>query len=93
MFPRIKLVEHIQDYRLKLVFVDGTEAELDFAKRILGRGGVFVPLEEVAFFAQVTVDPEVGTLVWPNGVDLDPDVLYAEATGVTIDLGLSEAVN
>jgi hypothetical protein len=47
----------------------------------LGRQGVFVPLQDVAFFRPVTVDPEARTLVWPNGVDLDPDVLYSEVTG------------
>ena len=36
------------------------------------------------FFRQVAVDYEAGTLVWPNGVDLCPDVLYAEATGKSI---------
>jgi hypothetical protein len=33
---------------------------------------------------QVSVDKEAGTLVWPNGVDFCPDVLYAEATGRAI---------
>jgi hypothetical protein len=45
---------------------------------------VFAPLEDVAFFRQVAVDEEGGTLIWPNGVDFCPDVLYAEATGKKI---------
>ena len=44
----------------------------------------FEPLESVEFFAEVTVDQEAGTLVWPNGVDFCPDVLYSEATGKPI---------
>ena len=60
MFPRVKQVRHVRDYRLELGFVDGTASELDFRERIAGRGGVFRPLEDVEFFAQVRVDPEAG---------------------------------
>ena len=84
MFPRITGVHYLKDYRLGIHFSDDTIAELDFHNRIVGRGGVFGPLENVDFFKQVTVDPEAGTLVWPNGVDFCPDVLYAEATGKSI---------
>ena len=41
-------------------------------------------MEEVDYFCEVTVDREAGTVVWPNGVDFCPDVLYAEATGKAI---------
>jgi hypothetical protein len=85
MFPRVTEVGHVKDYRLKIRFSDGTVAELDFSRRIAGRGGVFAALANVEFFKQVTVDHEAGTLVWPNGVDFCPDVLYAEATGKPIE--------
>ena len=81
MFPRITEVRHIEAYCLELTFTNGEKAELDFRDRIMGRGGVFAPLEEIDFFSQVKVDPEIGTLVWPNEVDFCPDVLYSEATG------------
>ncbi len=84
MFPRVTGVRHIQDYRLELSFADGTTSELDFRSRIAGRGGVFTPLEDLQFFRQVRLDPEAGTIVWPNGVDFCPDVLYSLATGKTI---------
>ena len=80
MFPRIAEVRHIKAYRLELTFTNGEKAELDLADRIVGRGGVFAPLEDIDFFKKVKVDSEVGTLVWPNEVDLCPDVLYSEAT-------------
>ena len=80
MFPRITQVRHIHDLILELTFADGVRAEMDFKPRLVGRGGVFAPLHDVDFFRQVRVDPEVGTLVWPNDVDLDPDVLYSQAT-------------
>lgn len=81
MFPRVSGVRHIKDHKLEISFTDGTVAEIDFRQRIVGRGGVFAPLESEEFFKQVTVDREAGTLLWPNGVDFCPDVLYAEATG------------
>ena len=81
MFPRITHVTCLEEYYLRLTFSDGVAAELDFRSRIEGRGGVFTPLEDVAFFRRVRVDPEIGTIVWLNEVDFDPDVLYSEATG------------
>lgn len=84
MFPRIADVRHIEDYRLELTFTNGEKAELDFRDRIVGRGGVFAPLQDVGFFKRVEIDPEAGTLVWPNGVDFCPDVLYSEATGMPL---------
>jgi len=47
--------------------------------------GVFDALQQIGSFAKVAVDSESGTLVWPNGVDFCPDVLYAEATGKDIE--------
>lgn len=81
MFPRIAAVRHVEEYRLELTFTNGEQAELDLADRIVGRGGVFAPLEDIDFFKKVRVDPEIGTLVWPNEVDMCPDVLYSKATG------------
>jgi hypothetical protein len=81
MFPRVCEVRHLKDYELEIRFTDGAVGRIDFRPRIVGRGGVFSPLEGVDFFRQVAVDREAGTLVWPNGVDFCPDVLYAEAMG------------
>jgi hypothetical protein len=87
MFPRVTDVRHVEGYRLELIFADGVKAVLDFEDRIVGRGGVFAALEDISFFKQVRVDPVARTLVWPNDVDLDPDVLYSEATGRPIEMG------
>ncbi len=84
MFPRITGVRNLGEYRLELSFTDGTTRELDLHGRIVGRGGVFRPLEDVGFFKQVQVDAEAGTIFWPNGVDFCPDVLYSLATGKPI---------
>jgi hypothetical protein len=42
--------------------------------------GIFTPLQNLATFAQVQIHPELGTIIWQNGADLDPDVLYAIVT-------------
>jgi len=84
MFPRVKQVRHLGEYRLELIFTDGTTGELDFKQRVVGRGGVFQPLEDIDFFRQVQVDPEAGTIGWPNEVDFCPDVLYSLVTGKPI---------
>jgi hypothetical protein len=84
MFPRVKQVRHLGEYRLELSFTDDTKGELDFKERVVGRGGMFTPLEDIGFFKRVQVDPEVGTIVWPNEVDFCPDVLYSLVTGKPI---------
>lgn len=70
-------VEVIGEYRLCLTFEDGSVGEVAFGEREWR--GVFEPLADPAFFAQVRVDPERGTIAWPNGVDMAPEPLYAEA--------------
>ena len=77
MFPRVKQVRYLGEYRLELSFTDGKIGELDFAQRVVGRGGVFRPLEDLSLFRQVKVDPEAGTIVWPNQVGFCPEVCRA----------------
>jgi hypothetical protein len=73
-------VEAIGNYRLHLTFEDGVTGEVDIAT-IIPFEGVFAPLRDPKLFGAVRVDPELGTIRWPNGADLDPDVLYALITG------------
>jgi hypothetical protein len=73
-------VRALGGHRLYLRFEDGLAGELDLAPRLRFEG-VFAALQDPAVFAQARVDPELGTVVWPNGADLDPDVLYAELSG------------
>jgi hypothetical protein len=71
------------DYRLHLRFEDGVEGVVDLAPH-LSFQGVFEPLRDPAYFAQVRVDADLGTVAWPNGADLDPDVLYERITGTPV---------
>jgi hypothetical protein len=80
-------------YRLRLRFDDGAEGEIDVRESV-SFVGVFEPLNDPAFFARVQVDPDSGTIVWPNGADLDPLVLHSKVTGqaITLDGSASCAV-
>ena len=54
---------------------------------------MFEPLRDLAYFASVTVDSEAGTTMWPNGVDMAPEPLYAEAQAnlrPRVDLALND---
>jgi len=83
MLKSIVEVRALGGHRLYLRFEDGVAGELDFAER-MRFDGVFAPLKDPALFGQVKVAPELATIVWPNGADLDPDVLYAELSGQPI---------
>lgn len=76
----ITAVEHLGGHRLRLTFADGFVGDVDLAGRFEGpQGPMLQPLRDVTYFAEVAVDPELGTVVWPNGADLAPDVLHQEA--------------
>ena len=90
MLAQVTAVHHVRDYVLELRFADGSRGEIDFRSRIVGRGGVFAPLEDPVVFKQVQLDSESGTIRWPNGVDFCPDVLHHEATGTALP-GSTEA--
>lgn len=69
-------MEHLGEYRLRIAFSDGLVRELDFSGVL--QGEVLEPLTDPVLFAQVSVDEVAGTIVWPTGVDLDPDVLHGD---------------
>ncbi len=79
MHPRITAAEVRAPFAVALTFTDESQGVVDLGPWILGRKGVFVALQDPAFFARVTVDREAGTIVWPNGADLDPDMLFKAA--------------
>ena len=85
--PSVISVEQTGPYRLRLRFDDGVEGEID-VQSTTAFEGVFEPLNDPGFFSQVRVDDDAGTIVWPNGADLDPLVLHSRVTGIPIALDL-----
>jgi Protein of unknown function (DUF2442) len=75
--PVVTGVAVIGEHVLRLLFSDGTVGDVDLsAERWTG---VLEPLNDPAFFAQVTVNTESGTITWPGGIDLAPEPLYEQA--------------
>jgi hypothetical protein len=72
---RIRSVKVVKGFQVRLNFTDGTSKDIDLRPYLIGP--VFEPIiKDRAVFMSVTVDPRTGTIGWPGGVDLDPDVLY-----------------
>lgn len=73
----------LEGYHVCLRFEDGVVGELDLAA-VMKFEGVFAPLKNLDRFRELGVHPDLGTIYWPNGADLDPAVLYARVTGMPI---------
>ncbi len=77
-------VAHRGGHRLYLRFDDGVEGEVDL-RELLGKfTGVFSPLAEAAYTSRVRVDPDLGTISWPNGADIAPETLYCAVKGTPV---------
>lgn len=71
---RVLSFDTVAAFTLRVRFDDETAQVIDF-RPVLG-GELYRPLRDLAIFNQVTIDPEVHTLVWPNGADFDPATLH-----------------
>lgn len=71
---RIISFKNIGSFALRVKFDDGQEQEIDF--RPVLKGELYGPLQDEKLFNQVEIDPEIHTLVWPNGADFDPETLH-----------------
>jgi HEPN domain-containing protein len=71
-------------YVVRVMFADGEIRDVDITPLLDTE--VFAPLRDAALFARVSLDEGLGTITWPNGADLDPDVIYA-----TLDRGPHKA--
>jgi len=65
---------YVSGYTLWLRFEDGTRGEIDLSEEL--NGPVFEPLKDQAFFSKVYVNPDTGTIEWPNRADFAPEFLY-----------------
>jgi hypothetical protein len=71
---RVCAFEIVSPYTLRVQFDDETTQTINFRPVLAGE--MYGPLRELSLFNQVRLDPEVSTLVWPNGADFEPATLH-----------------
>jgi hypothetical protein len=86
---RIVTAQPLPGHRLKVRFSDGLEGIYPVEPE--RRGGVFLRLLDDKIFNAVTVNPDFGCVEWPGGVDLCPDSMRREMTGVESEMEIPEA--
>lgn len=72
----IKKAISLEDYRLKLAFNAGEKSIFDLKQNGWLEGRIFSRLKDTGLFYQVMIDEIAGTICWPNGIDMCPDVVY-----------------
>lgn len=74
---RVRSVRCLDGYQVELTFTDNTKRVVELEPYL--RGPIFAPIRnDLAVFRSVRVDQRMGTIVWENGADIDPDVLYLD---------------
>ena len=82
---RIRAVEPLEGFKVRLEFTDGTQREVDLKMYL--HGPIFELIKnDMNVFRSVRVDKQLGTIVWDNGADIDPDVLYHNLTPAWMEM-------
>ncbi len=74
MFLHITDARPLHDYVVAVRFDNGESGQADLLPAL--QGPMFAPLLDQALFKALRVDPELKTIVWPNGADLAPEYVY-----------------
>ena len=74
MFLHVRQARYLGGYEVELLFNDDRLGVADLSDAL--RGSMFESLREPQAFAQLRVDDELQTVVWPTGADLAPEYLY-----------------
>ncbi len=85
MVLRVTDVEALDGYRLRITFNDDAVREVDLTEDLERATGTLAePLRDLDYFRQVRVDEQLRTIVWPNGLDADPNVLHGDRSPVSL---------
>ena len=71
---RVQSFQIVAPFTLSITFDDGNTQTINFKPILVGK--LYGQLSDLSLFNQVRIDPEVHTLVWPNGIDFDPATLH-----------------
>jgi hypothetical protein len=74
MPPRLLEARHVRDFVIWMRWSDGSQGEVNLAGEL--HGPMFVPLRDPCYFRSFILNPDMHTIVWPNGADLAPEFLY-----------------
>ena len=87
--PEIVEAKWLKGYCVQVTFNNLQKGIIDLEKYV-GKG-IFKELKNIEKFKRLKVDAELGTIIWPNGADIAPEVLYQEALSSKSSKRLSEA--
>ena len=74
---RVKKLEYLTNYKIKLVFSDNKIKIVDLRDLLDNAKGIFAPLKDINYFKKVAIDDSELSICWPNGADICPDLLYS----------------
>ena len=77
MFLHVSDAHYLDDYKVEVLFNDGRKGIADLSSAL--EGPAFQQLQDITVFAQLRVDKELDTIVWPNGADFAPEFFYFQA--------------
>jgi len=85
----VQRVTPLEPFKAEVHFTDGSERVIDLEPYLHGK--VFEPIHSsAAFFQSMSVAD--GRITWPNGADIDPDVLYLGLKPAwMVDVSMSDA--
>ena len=83
MAPDVVSATYRVKYKIEITFEDEKKGIVDFSK-YLDKGGVFSRFRDINFFKSFKVNSELGVLSWRDEVDVAPETLYSEATGMPL---------
>jgi hypothetical protein len=84
MFLHVSDARYLDDYKVEVLFNDGRTGIADLSSAL--KGPAFQQLQDISVFAQLRVDKELDTIVWPNGADFASEFLYFQACKYVPDL-------